>query len=67
LYELKRTLQTTKFSWSIISIKGRTLSPIVERFMGISRETLSAAGRPIRISAAARPKSSALSQIGEDA
>lgn len=49
LQELKCTLPSTKFSWSIITIKGRTLSPIVERFIDVSKSSLKAAAREMGI------------------
>jgi DNA-binding transcriptional LysR family regulator len=49
LQELKCTLPSTKFSWSIITIKGRTLSPIVERFIDVSRNSLKIAAKAMRI------------------
>ena len=39
LQELKCTLPSTKFSWSVITIKGRTLSPIAERFIEVSKRS----------------------------
>lgn len=40
LQELKCSLPRTQFSWCIIRIKGRTLSPTAERFIDLSRSTL---------------------------
>lgn len=50
LHELKCALPSAKFSWSIVTIKGRTLSPIVERFIGVSRNRLKASAKSMRIS-----------------
>jgi len=45
LGELRCNLPTTRFSWSIITIKGRTLSPIAERFIEFSRDRLRKSAR----------------------
>ncbi len=50
LQELKCALPKTRFSWSIVTIKGRTLSPIVERFIEVSRSSLKTAAKEMKIS-----------------
>lgn len=49
LHELDCTLPSTKFSWSIVTIKGRTLSPIVERFIELSRSRLKSAAKAMQL------------------
>jgi DNA-binding transcriptional LysR family regulator len=49
LHELDCTLPSTKFSWSIVTIKGRTLSPIVERFIELSRERLKVVAKAMQL------------------
>jgi DNA-binding transcriptional LysR family regulator len=49
LQELRCSLPSARFSWSIITIKGRTLSPIVERFIELSRTRLKDAAKAMQI------------------
>lgn len=49
LIELRSGLPSTSFSWSIITIKGRTLSPVVERFIAFSRDSLKSAANSTRV------------------
>lgn len=49
LQELKCALPKARFSWSIVTIKGRTLSPIVERSMEVSRDGLKIAAKTMQL------------------